>query len=107
MARKLNCWEFHNCGREKGGLMAERFGECPVSTAMNLDGTNDGIAAGRACWMVRTGENRLTRAGACNGTSCNTCEFYLRVIHEEKAAARHQFATTDAELAAATSSDPA
>ncbi|MFQ6113174.1 MAG: two-CW domain-containing protein [bacterium] len=44
LLRKLNCWEYKNCGREKGGVLAEVLGECPVSTAMKFDGLNDGIA---------------------------------------------------------------
>ncbi|MEW5795997.1 MAG: two-CW domain-containing protein [Candidatus Zixiibacteriota bacterium] len=93
MERKLNCWEFKNCGRERGGLMAATLGECPVSTSMAFDGTNGGIAAGRSCWMVRE-SNRLARVQVCTGASCHTCEFYRRVIHEERSAAKHQFSTT-------------
>ena len=88
--RKLNCWEFHNCGREKDGLMIDRLGECPVSTAMNYDGANDGVAGGRICWAVLKSQNRLAGAGMCTGTSCQTCEFYRRVQHEEKATARRR-----------------
>jgi len=59
VSRKLNCWEFKNCGREKGGLMVNSIGECPVASAMQYDGMNSGVAAGRVC------------------------EFYRRVVHEE------------------------
>ena len=93
MERKLNCWEFKNCGREKGGLMVSVLGECPVSAAMGFDGTNGGLAGGRACWMVRE-SNRLARAQVCPGASCHACEFYRRVIHEERSAVKHQFSTT-------------
>lgn len=88
--RKLNCWEFHNCGRERGGLMVDKLGECPVSTAMNHDGANDGVAGGRVCWMVLKTQNRFAAAGLCTGVSCQSCEFYRRVQHEEKTAARRR-----------------
>ncbi|MCD6250454.1 MAG: hypothetical protein J7J98_09010 [candidate division Zixibacteria bacterium] len=91
--RKLNCWEFHNCGREKNGLMVDKLGECPVSTAMNHDGTNDGVAGGRVCWMAINTNNRIAGTCLCNGNSCQSCEFYRRVQHEEKAAAQHRFKT--------------
>lgn len=88
--QKLNCWEFHNCGREKDGLMVEKLGECPVSTAMNHDGVNDGIAGGRTCWTVVKSHNRLAKAGMCTGNSCQSCEFYRRVQHENETASRRQ-----------------
>jgi len=93
MERKLNCWEFKNCGREKGGLMVNVLGECPVSLAMAYDGTNGGVAGGRNCWMVRD-TNRLARTEACPGQSCQVCEFYRRVRHEEKSVARRELNTT-------------
>ena len=93
MERKLNCWEYRNCGREKGGLMVSVLGECPASTSMAFDGTNGGMAGGRACWMVRE-SNRLARIQTCSGTPCHSCEFYRRVVHEERAGAKHLFSTT-------------
>ena len=87
MARdKLNCWEFTDCGRQPGGLMAAIHGVCPTAVCMKLDGTNGGQAAGRACWMVtNNGCRRL-------GRTCHTCEFYRRVVFEEEAPA-HRFAS--------------
>lgn len=93
MCRKLNCWEYKNCGREKGGLMVEVLGECPVATAMNLDGVNGGRAAGRACWMVLGCSNRLSRAGLGTLNGCPQCEFYRRILHEEQSGVRHQVGT--------------
>ena len=82
--RKLNCWEFMNCGREKGGLMVDHLGECPVCSSMKYDGLNDGRGAGRACWMVgSTGctghHNRLK-----GPRRCLECEFYKRVLFEQE-----------------------
>lgn len=80
MLQKLNCWEFMNCGRESDGLMVPILGECPVSKYMKYDGLNNGVGAGRACWMVSCSFlcfNNHKRSNCCN------CIFYKRVIHEE------------------------
>ncbi|MDF1544676.1 MAG: hypothetical protein P1R58_06190 [bacterium] len=82
MCKKLNCWEYKNCGREAGGLMADALGECPVSRAMKFDGLNGGKAAGRACWMVPNSACRLNR-GRQRIPACHNCEFYKRVVREE------------------------
>ncbi len=82
--RKLNCWEFKDCGRQKGGLMAEILGECPVSTALKFDGLNDGIGAGRVCWMIPNSVCKLESRRASHGHPCHRCEFYLRVAFEEE-----------------------
>lgn len=81
--RKLNCWEFKNCGREKNGLLSDVLGECPVAAALRLDGTNGGQAAGRACWTVSP--------DGCPGSGiggqrirCHECDFYRRVVFEEE-----------------------
>ena len=93
MSRKLNCWEYKNCGREKGGLMVGVLGECPVATAMQHDGSNGGRAAGRVCWTVRNCSSRLARAGVGRLTDCHQCEFYRRVLHEEEAGVKFQFSS--------------
>lgn len=82
-AHKLNCWQFKNCGREPGGVLAEILGECPVARTMKYDGLNDGIGAGRACWMVR---NSVCKQGAnvlAPIDPCYTCDFYKRVVFEQ------------------------
>jgi len=63
--------------------MASALGECSVSSMMKYDGMNDGLAAGRACWMVPN--------SACyNNNSqrdirdCYNCEFYKRVVFEQE-----------------------
>lgn len=94
MADKLNCWEFHNCGREKGGLLANLLGECPVSTAMKYDGHNDGKAGGRACWMVTGSTCRAKARNAGRGNLCLSCAFYRRVIFEQDEKTVHRFNST-------------
>ena len=42
MEEMKNCWEIMACGREKGGVNAEEFGECPAS--------KQGL--GHSCWVA-------------------------------------------------------
>ncbi len=86
--QKLNCWQFKNCGFEKGGLLADGHSECPVSTCLKLDGMNDGRGAGRACWMVAKTAN-----SPCYGRSCHSCDFYRRVVFEEEQRASGRLAS--------------
>lgn len=82
MSKKLNCWEYVNCGREKNGLMVPVLGECKVYSDMKHDGLNNGIGAGRACWMTHNKSCILIKSGqiAC----CFDCSFYKRVVFEEE-----------------------
>lgn len=84
MSRKLNCWEFKDCGRERGGILSESLGVCPVAMALEYDGLNDGQAGGRVCWMIRRCPVTGT-AFAVNEqmSDCHNCTFYRRVAHEE------------------------
>ena len=83
MSQKLNCWEYKNCGRQKGGLMAPILGECVVSTYMKFDGLNEGVGAGRACWMVPHSPVKTERSGSACSRRCYSCEFYKRVVFEQ------------------------
>lgn len=96
MARKLNCWEFKNCGREKGGLMVEVLGECPVASEMKYDGVHNGRAAGRICWMVKNSSGGRINLTAKECSSCHTCAFYRRVVYEEAENARCRLASVTA-----------
>jgi len=91
MTKKLNCWQFKNCGLEKGGVMTHILGECPVSTAMKFDGLNDGVGAGRACWMVPNAACRKDATRHPRVSCCQDCEFYRRVIFEEEENAHFKF----------------
>lgn len=84
--QKLNCWQFKNCGREKDGLLADAFSECPVSVSMKFDGLNGGCGAGRVCWMVRKPDSC-----SCGNHACHTCEFYRRVLFEQDGKATGQY----------------
>ena len=84
MSRKLNCWEYKDCGRERGGILSDTLGVCPVAMALECDGLNDGQAGGRVCWMIR--RCPVTGIAFPNDermSDCHNCTFYRRVAHEE------------------------
>ncbi len=84
--KKLNCWEFNQCGREPGGSNAQEHGACPASIEKRLDGVHGGKNGGRACWVV---EGTL-----CDGKKqgsfskkydhCMSCDFCKMVKDEER-----------------------
>lgn len=80
----LNCWQYQGCGREPGGSKAS-VGVCPASTSRPLDGSNGGIMAGRACWVV----SGTLCDGVVAGTyehkvaECRRCAFFRRVEIEQ------------------------
>ncbi len=63
MSKKLNCWEFVNCGREKNGIMVPILAECEDVSNMKLDGLNDGVGAGRSCWMNQKSDCVMRKPG--------------------------------------------
>jgi len=83
--KRVNCWEFKECGREPGGSHIGDLGVCPVTTTKTLDGMHGGTNAGRACFFVV--------GTICNGgvqgtylkkyKSCVYCDFYKTVKEEE------------------------
>ncbi|KJR40016.1 hypothetical protein MCHI_004081 [Candidatus Magnetoovum chiemensis] len=84
--KKINCWEFKNCGRELGGVNADKDGICPAAVDDCLDGFHGGKNAGRACWAVAgtlcKGEPSGTFARKLK--DCTVCEFHQNVILEEE-----------------------
>lgn len=86
MNHKINCWEFHNCGMEPGGMFSDVYGPCPVPLAMKYDGFNGGRAAGRVCWKIMDSPNvRINNPfiSCSKRNSCCKCAFYNRVRNEE------------------------
>ena len=84
MEKRLNCWEFKNCGYGPSQRKYSRAG-CPTVTESRLDGVHNGEKAGRTCWVI---------AGTfCNGSvqgkfaqkykTCLNCDFYQKVMEEE------------------------
>ncbi len=82
---KLNCWEFHRCGRQPGGEQAGERGVCPASVAKKLNGVHGGINAGRACWVVGGTfcYGGVQESFAKKYDNCLLCEFYKEVKSEE------------------------
>ena len=84
---RLNCWEFMQCGREKGGPNVDELGVCPASEETHLDKVNNGKNGGRSCWAIS--------GTLCNGNAqgtfaqkilnCHQCIFFKTVLSEEGA----------------------
>lgn len=83
--KKLNCWEFKQCGRQLGGERAFELGVCPASTDPSFDGIHGGDHAGRVCWVIAgtmcSGEVQGTFAQKYK--NCGMCDFYGMVREEE------------------------
>ena len=83
--KKLNCWEFKQCGREAGGTKATELGVCPATKEQRLDGIHGGQQAGRSCWVLAG----TLCGGEVQGTfaqkyrNCEICDFYKMVKREE------------------------
>ena len=83
--KKVNCWEFKQCGREPNGNQEQELGVCPTALEEYLHGINDGINAGRACWAImgtlcceNVDENFATKL-----SNCMECDFFKQVRAEE------------------------
>jgi hypothetical protein len=90
--KPMNCWQYMSCGREPGGVHADRFGVCPASTDDRLDGVHGGKNAGRACWVVEGSFTKEATRGRREGgerplirvhQDCRKCVFYNAVHFEE------------------------
>jgi hypothetical protein len=81
-ARKLNCWEYKECGRGPG---SEQI--CPAVTEIKADGVNHGINGGRVCWAIAGtlcgGRQQGTHAVKLE--TCLHCDFCQFVLREEQA----------------------
>ena len=74
-----------HCGREPGGKNAHKQGICPAAADSTFNNFNQGVNAGRLCWLVAGtfcgGE--VQGAFAQKYLSCKQCEFYRKVHAEE------------------------
>ena len=86
-SNKKNCWEYMKCGREPEGKNACKLGICPAAAGTTFNDFNQGINAGRLCWLVAG----TFCGGTAQGTfaekylSCKQCDFYQKVHAEEGA----------------------
>ncbi|MFZ5798924.1 MAG: two-CW domain-containing protein [Desulfobulbaceae bacterium] len=82
---KLNCWEFTGCERQPGGKKTGELGTCPAATMTKAHGINNGVNAGRACWVI----SGSLCGGAIQGSyveklgGCLKCSFFNQVHQEE------------------------
>ncbi len=83
--KKKNCWEFKKCGRQPGGEHVLDLGICPAAIEKRLDGANDGLNAGRACWVIAGTlcGGKVQGSFAQKYGSCEKCDFYQAVKIEE------------------------
>jgi hypothetical protein len=69
------------CGRQPGGERVGLLGPCPAAIYEQLDGVNNGDAAGRFCWTLEgtlcpgVGEERIEK--------CFNCPFFHEVTMQE------------------------
>ena len=84
MPKKQNCWEYEQCGREPGGVNADKLGICATTTEERLDGVHGGKNGGRACWVVAGTfcNEDIQGTFAQKESSCIHCNFFKSVIHE-------------------------
>lgn len=84
--KKQNCWEFKKCGREQHGEKSKEQGVCPAAVEGQGSGHNCGDYRGRMCWAVAGTfcEGEVTGSYAQKTKTCLTCDFYKKVVEEEK-----------------------
>jgi hypothetical protein len=82
---KNNCWDHFQCGRQPGGEKAREIGICPAASQTILNGFNEGINGGRACWAIAgtlcKGKTQGTYAQKLG--DCLRCEFYASVRQDQ------------------------
>jgi hypothetical protein len=85
--KKLNCWEYWNCGRGPT-LSKDRKHVCPSATEYRFHAVHGGRRAGRACWVVAGTmcQGKVQGVFAQKYNNCKECEFYKSVLAEEGAA---------------------
>jgi len=82
--KKLNCWEFHKCGRIPGGANEKTLKICNAYYMKLLDGINDGLNGGRTCWACSGTLCKGYIDGVlCKKIDCTDCEFFELVKEEE------------------------
>ena len=84
MERKLNCWEYKNCGYGPNGNRYNGL-QCPTVSENRLDGVHSGYKAGRACWVVAGTycDGKVQGKFAQKYSTCMYCDFYQKVLEEE------------------------
>jgi tRNA A-37 threonylcarbamoyl transferase component Bud32 len=83
--KRLNCWEYKQCGREQNGRKSAELGVCPAATDSSFDGINRGKNGGRICWAIAGTfcKGKLQGAFADKRNSCVKCNFF-RMVNSQK-----------------------
>ena len=82
---KINCWEWKLCAKEHVGVKTEKTDICPAAGETRLNGANNGINGGRACWVIgkTLGDGEVQKNFPRKLAKCLNCNFYYHVIMEE------------------------
>jgi hypothetical protein len=85
MVKRINCWEFMQCGKGPGGNGNSESALCPVARQSIAGGFNHGFNGGRICWLIadRQCNETLVCSPEQDSRSCDSCEFHARVKSEE------------------------
>lgn len=83
--KKLNCWEYNDCGRHPKGKNVEEFGVCPSSVSKHSNDINCGTNGGRICWTINNTFCKGEEQGLAEDRfgNCLDCDFYKYVRGEE------------------------
>jgi DNA-binding transcriptional regulator YiaG len=84
-AKRVNCWEVLNCGREPNGVNVDEKGLCPAALDTEANGVNSGTNGGRVCWAIAGTfcGKKVEGSVAARLISCLSCDFFTQVLHEE------------------------
>jgi serine/threonine protein phosphatase PrpC len=82
---RMNCWKYKECGRQPGGSKAEKEGVCPAAVENTFHMFNNGLNAGRACWLIAGTfcDQKISGTYAEKIDTCKNCGFYKIVQDEE------------------------
>jgi hypothetical protein len=85
-AIKINCWDFHKCGRNIENKREDGSGICPALLETGLNGIHGGKNGGRVCWIIP--------GTLCGGWTqrklvpkyvlCRLCNFKKTVFKDER-----------------------
>ena len=84
--KKINCWEFTNCGREKKSKDPNNpVPRCPAVTETSANGINGGENAGRICWAIAGTfcGDKVQGHLARDIPTCMLCDFFKKIKKEE------------------------
>lgn len=83
---KINCWDFHQCGRHISGEQKNKIPVCPAFLETRLAGINGGKNGGRACWVVpgTLCGGWVRRTLVPKYVACKLCGFKRTLLEEER-----------------------